>query len=338
MANLPSWITDRAILAFPGEPFRPEPDTTMFDEDGFAKLAKGFSLSKDRLHDKCDLSWTMKDGHKAWIFTDDVLSNLNKKRISVMESKGQDMKRRRIREGIISTKDGEKTFDELYGTGIATDDSDFENARMFAHCFEAIATKAVAPRLRENHIRERDTQDLPIELLDAVSKFHQERNDDDWEEEQAMRGAGSARPPRERFEERKLVEDKVKCICTHCGKKQTALEINYSLNDVACKFCGKEGELKLLSEKKNSTTRLRKSLTESPAISERIVADCEARAEAELNAGATIEINRHPCYVAITMSDGSEYFFQAEEAADLLNEVPDNISETDYILARAQCW
>lgn len=334
MTNLPSWITDRAIPAFPGEPFRPEPDTKMFDEAGFAKLAKGFGLSKDRLHDKCDLSWTMKDGHKAWIFTDDVLSSLNKKRISVMESKGQDMKRR-IREGIISTKDGEKTFDELYGTGIATDDSDFENARMFAHCFEAI-TKMAAPRLRENHIRERDNQDLPIELLDAVSKFHQERNDD-WEEEQAIRGAVSARPPlrHQRERSRKLFEDKVKCICTHCGKKQTASEINYSLNYVACKFCGKEGELELLSE---NSTRLRKSLTESAAIPERMVADYEARAEAEMNAGATIELNRYPCYVAITMSDGSEYFFQDEEAEDLLNEVPDNISATDYILALAQGW
>jgi hypothetical protein len=69
-----------------------------------------------------------------------------------------------------------------------------------------------------------------------------------------------------------------------------------------------------------------------------MVADYEARAEAEMNAGATIEISRNPRYVAITMSDGSEYFFQDEEADDLLNEVPDNISETDYILAVAQGW
>ncbi len=36
---------------------------------------------------------------------------------------------------------------------------------------------------------------------------------------------------------------RVKCVCEHCGKKQTATEKNYSLNDVACKFCGKEGSL-----------------------------------------------------------------------------------------------
>ncbi len=36
----------------------------------------------------------------------------------------------------------------------------------------------------------------------------------------------------------------VKAICTHCGAKQTATEINYSLNYVACKKCHKEGELR----------------------------------------------------------------------------------------------
>ena len=35
----------------------------------------------------------------------------------------------------------------------------------------------------------------------------------------------------------------VNVICTHCGKKQKAKEVNYSLNHVACKNCRKEGEL-----------------------------------------------------------------------------------------------
>lgn len=77
---------------------------------------------------------------------------------------------------------------------------------------------------------------------------------------------------------------------------------------------------------------------ESASIPEWMVADYEARAKAELDAGATIEINKNPCYVAITMSDGTEYFFQDQEAEDLLSEVPDNISETDYILAVSQNW
>lgn len=38
------------------------------------------------------------------------------------------------------------------------------------------------------------------------------------------------------------------------------------------------------------------------------------------------------------MSDGSEYFFQGEEASDLLDEVPDNLAPEDYILAVAQGW
>lgn len=41
---------------------------------------------------------------------------------------------------------------------------------------------------------------------------------------------------------------KVKVICTHCGKKQNAIEINYSLNNVACKVCKKEGALEELKQ------------------------------------------------------------------------------------------
>jgi hypothetical protein len=41
---------------------------------------------------------------------------------------------------------------------------------------------------------------------------------------------------------------KVKVQCTHCGAKQQAILINYSLNYVACKRCKKEGELMQLSK------------------------------------------------------------------------------------------
>lgn len=37
---------------------------------------------------------------------------------------------------------------------------------------------------------------------------------------------------------------KIKTICTHCGRKQTTEEQDYSLNYVACRFCGKTGELR----------------------------------------------------------------------------------------------
>ena len=36
---------------------------------------------------------------------------------------------------------------------------------------------------------------------------------------------------------------KIKAICEHCGKKQTATAEDYDLNYVACKKCGKEGSL-----------------------------------------------------------------------------------------------
>ena len=62
------------------------------------------------------------------------------------------------------------------------------------------------------------------------------------------------------------------------------------------------------------------------------------RANAERKAGGSIEINEGLPYVAVTLSDGGEYFFQGEEAEDLLNEVPDWIYADDYILAIAQDW
>lgn len=73
-------------------------------------------------------------------------------------------------------------------------------------------------------------------------------------------------------------------------------------------------------------------------LSEEMLADYEARAKAERDAGGFIEINSHIPYVSVQMSDGSEYFFQDQEASELLDEVPDNISEEDYVFAIAQGW
>lgn len=66
--------------------------------------------------------------------------------------------------------------------------------------------------------------------------------------------------------------------------------------------------------------------------------DTEHRARCEREAGGHIEINQGLPYVAITMSDGAEYFMQGEEASNLLDEVPDWVNEEDYILAQAQGW
>lgn len=73
-------------------------------------------------------------------------------------------------------------------------------------------------------------------------------------------------------------------------------------------------------------------------LTNNILIDFEARAEAERKAGAIIDINEMLPYIGLTMSDGSDYFFQEEEAENMLNEVPDNISPDDYILAIAQGW
>jgi hypothetical protein len=77
---------------------------------------------------------------------------------------------------------------------------------------------------------------------------------------------------------------------------------------------------------------------ESKRLPNRMVKDYEMRAKAERQGGAFIEINERLPYVGVEMSDGSKYFFQGEEASDLLNEVPPNINEEDFILAIAQGW
>lgn len=69
----------------------------------------------------------------------------------------------------------------------------------------------------------------------------------------------------------------------------------------------------------------------------------EQAAQSELHAGATIEINTNLPYVALTMSDGSEYFFQGQEADQLLDEHNASADKFDTtveasILHSAQGW
>ncbi len=64
----------------------------------------------------------------------------------------------------------------------------------------------------------------------------------------------------------------------------------------------------------------------------------EKRADDERQGGGSIEINTSANYVAVTMSDGSEYMFQGHEADQMLSEVPPNINPEDFILAIAQNW
>lgn len=81
-----------------------------------------------------------------------------------------------------------------------------------------------------------------------------------------------------------------------------------------------------------------KKITESSSLPSRLVNQYERRADAERRAGGSIEIDYRLPYIAIEMSDGSEYFFQEYEADNLLDTVPNNINAEDFLLASAQNW
>lgn len=66
--------------------------------------------------------------------------------------------------------------------------------------------------------------------------------------------------------------------------------------------------------------------------------DLQVRHDAELAAGGSIEITHGLPTVAITLSDGGEFFFQEQEASELLESVPDFVNEAVFLLAMAQGW
>jgi len=88
----------------------------------------------------------------------------------------------------------------------------------------------------------------------------------------------------------------------------------------------------------NNFKKLLENLLEAEKIPASLVKQYKDRAKAERKAGGYCKINNRLPSVAVKLSDGSEYFFQEWEAEDLLDEVPPNIDEEDYILAQAQNW
>ena len=69
----------------------------------------------------------------------------------------------------------------------------------------------------------------------------------------------------------------------------------------------------------------------------------EQSASAELAAGAQIDIDRRYGWVSLTLSDGSEYFFQDSEGYDLIDEHDKSADKFDVtceqsILHSAQGW
>lgn len=65
----------------------------------------------------------------------------------------------------------------------------------------------------------------------------------------------------------------------------------------------------------------------------------EATATLALNEGWSVEIELGLPMVSIINPDGeTEWFFQEHEAQDLLDEVPDNVNEEDYLLWSSAGW
>ena len=60
-------------------------------------------------------------------------------------------------------------------------------------------------------------------------------------------------------------------------------------------------------------------------------------AEAAIKSGQEVHINSSMPYVAVN-TKLEEFFFQGQEAAELLDSVPDNVNEEDFILFLAQGW
>lgn len=78
---------------------------------------------------------------------------------------------------------------------------------------------------------------------------------------------------------------------------------------------------------------------ESPnVLPENILKDCILFADTERAGGATVEINKTAGYVAIRLNDGTTFYFQGDEAYDILSDTPDNISEEDWLLSQAIAW
>jgi hypothetical protein len=108
--------------------------------------------------------------------------------------------------------------------------------------------------------------------------------------------------------------------CTYCGQMS---EVSY-VTSRRCPHCNEGDYLEPLSN------------------SARVSYDYKMRAKAERAAGGKVEVNESLPYVSITMSDGSEYFFQGEEASELIEEYEKidwlSCSIEDYLLAIAQNW
>jgi len=74
-------------------------------------------------------------------------------------------------------------------------------------------------------------------------------------------------------------------------------------------------------------------------VKKTFAADMARVANAARVSGWVVSISRIPS-VAIDGPNGEDagYFFQGDEAADLLEQCPDNVSEEDFLLWSAKSW
>ena len=69
-----------------------------------------------------------------------------------------------------------------------------------------------------------------------------------------------------------------------------------------------------------------------------VKANLERSARIEKSKGGSVEINYKLPTVSVTLGNGQNFFFQGDEASDLLDEIPDNMSEEDFLLGTAIGW
>lgn len=69
-----------------------------------------------------------------------------------------------------------------------------------------------------------------------------------------------------------------------------------------------------------------------------VKASLEKSARIEKSRGGSVEINYKLPTVSVTLGNGDNFFFQGDEASDLLEEIPENMSEEDYLLGTAIGW
>lgn len=69
-----------------------------------------------------------------------------------------------------------------------------------------------------------------------------------------------------------------------------------------------------------------------------VKANLERSARIEKSRGGSVEINYKLPTVSVTLGNGDNFFFQGDEASDLLEEIPENMSEEDYLLGTAIGW